>query len=1141
MSCPHANMKHSTLLLCFSLFSLSALFTPSHAEAQTFASHSVLSQGNWYQIAVKSCGIHKLTTSDIPALNGLQVGAIALYGNDGAQYAESNSITRPDDLKPNAILVHDENENGIFDHNDYILFYAEGPRVWRYSSEDQRFEHHTHAYANYNYYYLNTESRITGNDQKRLRIQQSTTTAANRPDITTFVGVAVVDNDLVNVNNSGQIWVGERFSANIKERSYTLNLPSVRQGEAIKARYAFYNTSSATGMFEVKYNADARQHNLMKGSFYQTILESFTARTSSEITLNITYTPRENSATAYWDYIELNTNSPLYFNNHQLTIRNIQNLGTGNASKFIIYNGSANIRVWDVTVPDSAVLLPTTREGSSDLSFIANTEVPGTYIAFDQSQYLTPAAISALPNQDIHGNASVDYVIVTHKDFAEQAERLADLHRIHDGMSVLVVKQEDVFNEFSSGKPDPLAIRQLMRCVKSRQQASDSTKRLYLLLFGKGTFDNRNLLGYNAKSVITYESPTSFDSEGGSYASDDPMGYLDTEESGLIVESLDVSIGRLPAKSVAEAKHMVDKIEAYIEKKDLDRNDTRGDWRNFICLLADDADPSCPGDTNFAHSSEYTASLIGKKYPQYNIDRIYADAYIQQSGAIGSFYPDVNNALRQRMDYGCLLINYVGHGAASYIGTERYIESNDINNYKNTDRLAFLVASTCSYGHFDNVEGVCGAEEFLLAKAAGIGVVAATRPISHNQKFDTDVCLNALNPDNTIGDALRLAKNATATSHSISLLGDPALKLSFPTNNVVVTKINDHAVDSAVTDTGIVLSRVTVEGDIRRPDGSVMTDFTGEIFPIVFDRVTTSRTLANDNDSTEVTFQQQKNILYKGRDSVCNGHFSYSFIVPRDVLYHYDYGKLTHYARCTSLHTDASGQYGNIVFGGFNENVTISELHPSIDLYINDTNFRSGGSTSETPTLYAILSDSVGINAVGSGIGHDITATIDGNSYSTISLNDYFETDLYDSRNGTIRYTLGKLSNGPHTLTLKCWNIFNYSSSKSIRFVVRNASTLQTSNLCIAPNPSSDRTTIRIEHNQPDSISSVTIRVLDRMGRCVKTFTPRNANGSCVIAVKWDFRGDNGFLLPKGIYTLQAVISTCDGQQSTQVSKIVRN
>ena len=1118
---------------CRAIMPLMAMLLATQLWAQPFASHSQLASGNWFKIAVNTTGVYKLTTADIPSLNNAHCDQIALYGAPGGQLSVHNSDAHFDDLVPAAIQIADANNNGIFENGDYLLFYGEAPGVWRYSNAEQRFEYTPHAYANYNYYYITTDNTSATSE---LRVQPYPHTSANQGDIRTYTGIAMIHEDKTNVNGGGQIWMSDKFTSSLRDRSYKLTLPGTPQSSSLLVRYAMSSNSSYNSKYLITSGSTTREHLFYQGETYKAILEQFPAGNNKEIDLTCSFVPYESSAVGYLDFIEINCLVPLAYSGSQTFFRNVQQLGEGNVSRFVCNGNSNGVMIWDVTHPSQPVALDIT-PGNGNFAFLASTAEAGTYIAFTASSAEKPASIASIDNQDIHGEPVPDYVIVSHHDFLDQAERLADLHRIQEGMSVLVVTQEQVFNEFSSGRPDPIAIRQMLRHFRSKGASSNTTPR-YLLLFGKGTFDNRDINNLGLKTVITYESSVSFGDEARTYASDDFVGFLDDDE-GDEGSTLDISIGRLPAKNEAEAAHMVNKIERYMAKNDLLDNAVRGDWRNYVCLLADDADPSCPGDKEFAESSEITADTLKVLYPTFNIDRIYADSYVQQSGADGSYYPDVNNALRKRLNYGCLLLNYIGHGSYNYIGTERYMEFNDIDQYTNNDRLAFFVTSTCSFGHYDLVDGICGAEKFLLADAAGIGVVAASRPISHIQRFNTDVCIHALNTENTIGDALRIAKNKTYTSPAIALFGDPALRLSVPQNSVVVTHINGQPVDADRTDSIEVLSHVTIEGEIRNAQGALMDNFDGEIYPIVFDRETQCRTLANDNEETEVDFVQQKNILFKGREKVEKGRFSYSFIIPRDVSYQYGYAKLSHYAR--NDHDDAAGQYSNLMFGGFNESTVISELHPHIDLFINDTNFRDGGLTNESPTLYARLKDSIGINAAGSGLGHDITVTLDGNPYSTVTLNDFFETDINDSRNGEVRYTLEKLDNGPHTLTLKCWNIFNYSSSADIRFVVANDRQEQIGQVFSTPNPAHDRTTIRIEHNLPSAIQSATLEIFDIWGCCLLSTDLTPAEGSYVLAYNWDFTAPARGLVTKGIYIARAIITTTDGQQLQQICKIIKN
>ena len=1090
---------------------------------------SVLASGSWWRVGVKVSGIYRLNSSNLPQLLGHSFDSIAVYGGDGLQLSENNAVTPIDGLQRVPIWVSDANGNGLFDQGDYLLFYGEGVETWRYSVEDQRFEAQVHAYSNSNYYFVTTNSRLAP-----LRVDTLTVTSSAALDVTTHTVVDWRNSDLVNIFHTGQVWLGEKFTNSVPNRSVSLGLPSAPvAGSSIKCRYAMASVASTPGVFSLRCNGEQVLSTISQNTVYTTVIEQFAHSGGNRVDFDFNYTSTDPMATGYLDYVEINAEVPLTFSSSQTFVRNSQ-INSSATLRYNISSAPSGLRVWRV---DGQVCELPAEVADGVARFVDSAEVAHTYVAFyPNSAFLSPTTVEVVENQDLTSGPSVDYVIVAHPQFLTQAELLAELHRSVDSLTTLVVTPEQVFNEFSSGKQDPMAIRSLLRNMATRDS---SRAPRYLLLFGKGTYDHRNILGSTLPTVVTYQTPFSFDEDGRSYCTDDAFGYLGPNEVGTNSETLDVAVGRIPARSDDEANHMVDKILGYVNKRDLTSDNPRGDWRNYVTLLADDADPSSPFDTAFAHSSEYTARLIKARYPHYNIDKIYADSYVQTSGAIGSYYPDVDNALKRRMDYGCLLINYIGHGSTDYIGTERYIELDDISNYANTDKLSFLVTSTCTFGRYDLPDGLCGAEAFLSARGGGVGIISASRPISHTESFNTNVCLMVLNPNFTVGEALRQSKNATPVSHSISLLGDPAMRLSFPNRQVVVTHINDSAVSINNNDSAMVLSRVKISGEIRDDSGIRDDNFDGVIYPLVFDREIKTHTLANDNPGTELAFTQQKSILYKGVDSVRGGRFEYSFIVPRDVAYQYDFGKLSHYARSGS--NDASGEYTRLLFGGLDQTVDIVASRPEIRLFINDTNFRTGGITNESPTLFALLADSVGINAVGSGLGHDITATLDGNPNSVVVLNDFYETDLADSRCGSIAYTLKQLSPGLHSVELKAWNIFNYSNTASITFRVRSSDTLVVAEPLCYPNPSTEAVSFSLQVNDPERVAKVVLQIFDMFGQCVALFEPDPDPSSYVIGpLRWNFTSHTGAKLPTGLYVARFLVTTTDGEVMAATTKCVK-
>lgn len=1073
--------------------------------------HSVLSNGRWWKLGVEEEGVYHVTVRDIPALAGVAVDSVGVYGGSGKMLSTVNSETSIADLQPLRVDVVDHNGNGRFDTDDEVLFFGEGSDGWSYDSEVQRWVHSCHAYANTNYYFLTINTPAT------VRIA---TAAAVATDTTLkeHTVVALHEENLTNMMRTGQTWLGEKLSSAQPQRSFEvrLNATGVRE---VKLRYAVASMSTARATFTLSTRGLSVRDVTTENTPYSTGIEEL-GESASAYTFTLTFAPLDGAGVGYLDYLELCGLGTLAHGGGQTMVRNDRHLGS--SAKFAM-TGLGSARVWEVTRPGNEREMAVSGESWSD-----STPEARRYVAFDDYAPLTPSTVEEIDNQDLHAAGNAELVVVTKKEYMEQAVRLAGLHELLDGMETLVVTDEEVFNEYSSGKPDPMAMRSLLRDLKSHNRLCPPH---YLLLFGKGTYDNRNYLGSEIPTLVIYETPYSFDEEGGSYASDDMLGYLSTTGRGTPTETMEVSVGRLPAKSVAEATHMVDKIEHYMMRRDLNDENNRGDWRNVVALLADDADPGRGGDTVFAHSSESIAKELKKSFPQINIDRLYADAYHQESGAIGSYYPDLNNALRQRMNYGCLLLNYIGHGSTAYIGTERYIEPSDIAAYSNIDRLPVFVTSTCSYGRHDLTDELCGAEACLLAEGAMVGVISASRPISHIEKFNKDVVLYALKADNTLGDALLKAKNRTPVSMCIGLLGDPALRLSQPENRVVVTSINSEEVSDTTDVMAEVLSRVTVQGEIHNIEDSLIADFEGTLYPIVYDREMRSTTLANDNPGTNVTFWQQKSVLYKGSHAVSGGRFEYSFIVPRDVPYEYAYAKLSHYAKSTSQE-DASGSFLRLKLGGMSDVEIEGMSAPKIELYLGDTNFRAGGLTGSSPTLLARMWDSAGIN-IGAGLGHDITATLDDNANSLIVLNDLYQQDIADSRRGSVAYTLRDLTPGRHTVTVKAWNIYGLSGSATIPFVVKGEDTLSFSELSCLPNPAREQARFELRVNSPKAVASAELQIYNSRGQAVATFTPAiSAEGYMVGPVVW-----NVGTVPAGLYLARMVVTDNEGEVHQVVTK----
>jgi len=382
-----------------------------------------------------------------------------------------------------------------------------------------------------------------------------------------------------------------------------------------------------------------------------------------------------------------------------------------------------------------------------------------------------------------------------------------------------------------------------------------------------------------------------------------------------------------------------------------------------------------------------------------------------------------------------------------------------------------------------------------------------------------------------------VASGGSVNNRNFSLIGDPAQRLAFPLHDVETLTINGDDVNS-LTDTINALQLVTVTGRIRNRNGQLMPNFNGIVYPTVFDKASEVTTLGNDPGSSPRAFNVQKNLIYKGKASVTNGEFSFTFVVPKDIAYTYDFGRISYYAEGDN--TNASGYFEEFIIGGSSNNISADETGPVVNLFMNDESFVYGGTTNETPSLLAIVSDTNGINTVGNGIGHDITAVLDDNSTSTINLNDFYQADLDSYQSGRVVYPFSGLSEGTHTLKLKIWDVYNNSSEAYTEFVVSESAQLALDHVLNYPNPFTTRTSFMFEHNQACNSLDVQVQVFTVSGKLVKTINETViSSGFRNDQVEWDGLDDYGQKIGRGVYLYNLKVKTPDGQKAEQIERLV--
>lgn len=1106
---------------------------PKFKDGQpAYATQSVLASGSWYKLRLSQSGIYRISYSELQSMgiNPATVDPrnIRIYGNGGGILPEMNSQFRHDDLIENPIIIVGE-EDGVFNTDDYIIFYAEGPLTWSFNSSTGYYRHQTNYYDDFSYVFITADA----GPGKRIE------TGNNLPEpteiITDFIDRKLHEQELVNLSNTGRTWYGELFDASLS-RDFTFNFPNLNSSKQawIETQVAARHFGVASFQLSINgqpkrtMNIDPTQatgYDFAKGNQATFAFDPL----NDNIVVNLKFNRSQNSGRGWLDFISVNAWRNLNYTGPQMLFSN-HRTGEGTIFEYRLTGANNQVEVFEITDPTNVKRVFTSFEGNN-LIFRADGQKQRSFIAFEKTDFLNTEIVGKVENQNLHAVRDIDYLIVSHPDFLAQAERLAAFHRQHSNLDVFVTIPELIYNEFSSGSQDVTAIRDFAFMLYNDSRPGKKLR--YLLLFGDASFDYKDRLINNTNFVPTYETITSLNLVN-SIATDDYFGYLDPSEGGSENSLLDIGIGRIPVATIEEAEAMVDQIFSYVAKNDA----THGPWRNEITFVADD------GDTNrHLLDAEILSDVMKNKYPEFNLTKLYLDAYQQVATPSGQKAPAVNEAINKKMDQGTLIMNYSGHGGEVGWTEERILEISDILSWRNRDKLAVFITATCEFSRYDDPTRRSAGEMVYLNQDGGAISMFTTARATYSS---TNLRLNrAIFDDNLFtredgafprfGDVIRKSKlTGDFNDRKFVLLGDPALKIAFPRNKVITTHINNNPIGT--TDTLKALDHVSIRGFVADENGTILPDFNGKLYATIYDKANIITTYGDQNPVTN--FSTRNSIIYKGLVGVENGSFEVKFMMPKDISYRFGSGRISYYA--TDLETDAQGYFEDFQIGGFSNNDISDNEGPIIKLFMGDTTFRDGDFTSESPVLIAMLADESGINTTGAGIGHDITATISGATDGFAILNDYYAASLNKSAEGMIRYPLFNLNPGKHRLVFKAWDILNNSSTAEISFEVIPKNQVTIDALYNYPNPFTDDTWFVFSHNQSNEVLDVTIEVYSSSGQLLHQFSEKNLSGGVKSnPIRWDGRMINGQRIPKGLYIYRLIVTNKNGQKTDKRAKLL--
>ena len=1097
------------------------------AGIHSYVDQSVLSEGHWVKIRVSESGVCRMSFAELRNA-GIDPSQVRVYGFGGGMLAQDFRKAKIDDLPQVPVFVG----------TDYILFWVQGPVSWIYNTavSPVRFTHTRNTYSNYGYYFL------TDNVGEPLAPTEQAAISGTPTEVTSYLHYQVHEKDSVNlidrsgVSGGGREFYGEQFNTGQK-RTFTFSTPNAIEDQTSRAYIDVAGFAPMVSTFRSSYNGKNGTANIAKKkdnySFGEVGYINTTApSTASKQEIQLTYTCSTSGALGWLNYIELTTPSTLTMTDSWMPIRTDVNFKSSTPIRFHLSGADEATQVWDITNLGAITRMPTTFTNNELLWTGTQADGVHEYVAVNTkgNRWVSATVIGTVKNQNLHRLKNIDYVIICPEGYEEVSADLAKAHEEKEGITWAVVTDQQVYNEFSSGTPDATAYRWLMKMLYDRADGNGIAAPRWLLLMGHGTFDNRKLLTTSGTNLLLCYEAKNSTNEVNAYASDDYFAFLDDNEGESDASAtMDIGVGRLPVNNLEEARTTVDKIIQYMT------NPNPGKWKNQLVYLADDGEAGTHTET-----SEISAEMIRQANPDFVVHKIFLDAYPQETNASGESYPQAKNRLDNLLKNGCLFFDYSGHGGYNNITSEAILTLRDVETMHNTN-LGFWLFATCNYAEFDTGKR-CAAESAVLNPNGGaVGILAATRTVyaSQNNNLNRNVCAElfahktTFHYEATLGEAIRKGKNRLGSDTNklpYVLLGDPALRLNYPTDYFVQT--------TTKIDTLNALSVQHVEGQIIDEDSVVVSNFEGTVNITIYDKIQVIPTRDNDDYGDEprvVNYLDYPNTLFSGSTAVKEGRFAYTFMVPRDIRYNFGNGRIVYYAKTAdSLETaEGVGHFEDFVIGGTGSILTTDTTGPEMHIYLNTPAFIDGGKTYATPRFYADLADSSGINTAGAGIGHDLLLIVDDDAKQTYILNDYFTAADNSYTEGQVSYRMEKLANGPHSLVFRSWDLLNNSSSQSLNFVVESGIDPSIYSVTTYPNPARAQSVVNfiVQYDQPDELISTEVYLYNTAGQLIWRQTQGNPDQVTINLAQMN--------LGAGIYIYNVNIKSPTSGSSTAAGKII--
>lgn len=1113
------NVLCTIALVAFGTFNANAL------SSNQYTNESKLSSGKWVKIAIPEDGVYQLTYTELAKMGFPDPDQVRIYGFGGHPISESLNGSAVDDLVQIPIS-HERNK---------IYFYACGPIRYSISNitTTTRFIREFNSYSDYGYYFVTSDSSTPVKEPASV----SCPITGNIHRTTSF-DYFHHEQDLISASQSGKEMLGELLENTsitipyslpglCSDSSIVINpCVAARSAKAISIIAKINNSNVSLNIGVNKIYSSTSQYVFYNMAAPSGIFQQSSIPDNGNITLGL-------SDDVIWSRLNYFILSYYHHNNIANALNNqlrmgFKNVGTNDV--IIINDATSNTKMWNIGNPNEPVNYTiSTNNGISGFTPNSSSDWE-QFIAFNSNSELKSiAGYEDVANQNIHGLATPDMVIVTSKALMPQAERVAQLHRDNDNMIVHVLDQQQIFNEFSSGTPDAMAIRLMNKMFYDR----DKTKFKYLLMFGAGSFDNRQILSKNDCMILTYESTSSND-ENSSYVSDDFFGmledYMATTLFNPASEKLSIGVGRIPSISVEEAQSDVDKLINYVNNPDY------GPWRNNALFIADYVYD--PENTEYNMHSLQADGISNLINDELNIGFMKNKVYVKHfpKDPASGFSLEARKQMISYLHSGQFFMTYVGHANPSSLSKEVQLWTTNESKTVANQHLPIVTTACCDVARFDGSQRGLMEMMFHNPNGGAIAMLAATRSAysngndALNQAFVRGLfSYNIKGHMPTLGEAYMLCKQSFGTTASynkmmFSLLGDPAMKVNYPKPFFKITKVNGRATTSNIYSGA--LQQVTVEAQVYTPDGSqVDATFNGDATLSIYDYLKVDYTEGNN------TVYLPRKLLTQVSGRVVNGTFIGKAVIPRHTLYPGKTGMISVYAHRDNSDEIVNGSFEKLVLNSYsanNANTIHDNTPPSIEaIYFDDQqNFDLCNQVGTTATLHIHATDDYSFNNQDIAIGKSMELKLDEGKTSISDITSFASM----SDNGkTLDVSLPMtLQPGQHTLQYTVYDAAGNTATQTINFGVGE----QQLELAVEQEPAVEMATFNITTNLTTT-PEVEIKVFNHTGNL------RWQTTTSTFPLNWNLIGSNGKRLPAGIYTFYGKYNDGTNYGGTTIGTLV--